>query len=114
MNFISITHISNGDLMNDELVMYMDLIIYLKEKDVYKYYGKHLEWRILKAKQDLVLNKNTYDKYLSFNPECHKHIWSCPFINFKLKVMMWSLIHKLSFIARFMLFLRFLRHGKNL
>lgn len=41
MNFISITHISNGDLMNDELVMYMDLIIYLKEKDVYKYYGKH-------------------------------------------------------------------------
>lgn len=114
MNSSSILHGLNKKTMNDEQVMYLDLINYLKEKHVYKYYEKQMGWRILKSKQEWVLDKETYDKFLFLHPESHKYIWSCPFINLKLKIMMWSLTHHLSFISRFMLFLRFLRHGKNI
>ncbi|WP_289090796.1 glycosyltransferase family 2 protein [uncultured Bacteroides sp.] len=114
MNLMSITRNLNEKSIIDERVMYMDLINYLKEKEVYKYYEKQIGWRILRNKQEWVLDKDTYDKFISLHPECHKYIWSCPLINFKLKVMMWTLTHHLSFISRFMLFLRFLRHGKKI
>lgn len=114
MNSSSIMYGLNEKTMDDEQIMYLDLIHYLKEKHVYKYYEKQMGWRILKSKQEWVLDKDTYDKFLFLHPESHKYILSCPFINLKLKIMMWSLTHHLSFISRFMLFLRSLRHGKNI
>lgn len=111
-NESSIVHNMNEKTMNDEQVLYLDVINYFKERGVYQDYAKQLGWRILKSKQEWVLNVKTYDKFLKLHPDSHKYIWSCPFINLKLKIMMWSLTHHLVFISRFMLFLRYLRHGK--
>lgn len=113
MNSSSIMHALNEKTMNDEQILYTDIINYLKDKDLYNVYEKQMGWRILKSKQEWMLKSCDYDKFLDFHPESHKYIWSCPFINFKLKIMMWSLTHNFSFISKFMLLLRYLRHGKN-
>ncbi|WP_332909937.1 glycosyltransferase family 2 protein [Phocaeicola acetigenes] len=112
MNGGSIMRSLNEKTMHDEQVMYLDVINYFKERGVYQDYEKQLGWRILKSKQEWVLSVKTYDKFLKLHPDSHKYIWSCPYINLKLKIMMWSLTHHFSLISRFMLFLRFLKHGK--
>lgn len=111
-NESSVLHNLNEKTMHDEQVMYLDVINYFKERGVYQDYAKQLGWRILKSKQEWVLSVKTYDKFFKLHPDCHKYIWSCPYINLKLKIMMWSLTHHFSLISRFMLFLRFLKHGK--
>ena len=111
-NEASIMHNLNEKTMNDEQVMYMDVIDYLKEKNVYNDYAKQMCWRILKSKQEWVLNTATHDDFLQLHPESHKYIGSCPFIKNKLKIMMWSLTHHLPLITKLFLVLRFLKHGK--
>lgn len=112
MNVSSIMRSLNKKKMHDEQVMYLDVINYFKLQGVYQLYEKQLCWRILKSTQELVLNTSTYNQFLNFYPDCHQYICSCPFINTKLKIMMWCLVHHLSLISRFMLVLRFLKHGK--
>lgn len=113
LNASSIMHNLNEKTMHDEQIMYLDVIDYLKNQGVYEKYKKQLCWRILKSKQEWVLKTETYNRFLKFYPESNQYIWSCPFIyNLKLRIMMWCLVHHLSLISRFMLLLRFLRHGK--
>ena len=61
---------------------------------------------MLKSVQEYVLDKNTYDKFLKIHPDSHKYIWSCPYINIKIKIMMWALSHNLRFIAESLLYVR--------
>ena len=68
-----------------------------------------LSWRLLKSVQEYVLDRKTYNKFLSTHPDGHKYIWSCPYLNFKIKVMMWALSHHLRFIAELLLFARTMR-----
>lgn len=89
--------------------VFMDTIDLFQKEGIYTEYAESLSWRLLKCKQDLVLDKSTYDKFLSMHPGCHKYIWSCPYINMKIKVMMWSLVHNLRFVAELFLFARNLR-----
>lgn len=64
-------------------------------------YERELSWRILGAKQEMVLNPEDYDKFLKIFPESHAYITSCPdkFCNKKIKLMMWLLVHKFGFIV---------------
>ena len=112
MNVGSIMRSLNKKKMHDEQVLYLDVINYFKLQGVYPLYEKQLCWRILKSTQEWVLSTSTYNQFLNFYPESHQYICSCPFINTKLKIMMWCLVHHLSLISRFMLVLRFLKHGK--
>lgn len=109
LNMNSILH-NNRKIMQDEQIMYLDVIRYMKEIGEYKYYEKQMCWRILRSKQEWVLNKCTYNDFLNLYPEAHKYILSCPFINKKLKIMMWCLVHHISFVSQLMLLARFLRH----
>lgn len=113
LNINSIMYTLSEKTMSEEQFLYLDVINYLKKQHAYKIYDKQLCWRILKSKQEYVLNRNTYSKFLQLYPESHKYIWSCPFINIKLKIMMWSLVHHLPIVARTMLFLRYLKHGRT-
>lgn len=89
--------------------VFMDTIDLFQKESVYNECAEALSWRLLKCKQDLVLDKNTYDKFLSMHPESHKYIWNCPYINLKIKIMMWSLSHHLSFVAELFLMARNIR-----
>lgn len=110
-NVSSIMRSLNKKTMNEELIMYLDVIDYLKRRGEYSNYEKQLCWRVLKSKQEMVLDINTYSDFLQFYPESHRYILSCPYLNVKLKIMMWSLTHHLSCISKFMLLLRRLKHG---
>ncbi|MBO5676389.1 MAG: glycosyltransferase family 2 protein [Bacteroidaceae bacterium] len=77
----------------------MDTIDLFQKEGFYTEYAESLSWRLLKCKQDLVLDKSTYNKFLSMHPDSHKYIWSCPYLNLKIKIMMWSLVHHMRFIA---------------
>ena len=51
-----------------------------------------------------------YNKFLDLYPESHNYILSCPFLNIKLKIMMWCLVHHVGVISKFMLLLRYLKN----
>lgn len=89
--------------------IYADTIDLFKKENLYTDYAKALSWKLLNSEQELVLNKDSYDKFLCTHPDSHRYIWSCPYINIKIKIMMWSLSHKIRFIAEFLLWIRNLR-----
>lgn len=89
--------------MQHEQAAYMDAIDFFKTQGVYESYAREMGWRILKSKQEWVLKTDTHQEFLRLHPDSHKYIWSCPYINNKLKIMMWCLTHKLPVITFAML-----------
>lgn len=83
----------------EEVKAYLDVISYLKEEGAYNLYAKQLCWRVLKAKQEWILDPQCHELFMQTFPECHKYIWSCPMINNKLKLMMWCKVHHLEIIT---------------
>lgn len=88
---------------------YLDIISFFRKEGSYENYAKSLSWRLLPTVSEFVLDEKTYKKFLQINPDSHRFIWSCPYINIKIKIMMWSLSHNLSIIARILLFFRRMR-----
>lgn len=87
----------------------VDMMNFFELEGTYEKYAKTLSWRLLHGEQELVLNENTYDEFLSLPNDVFKHIWSCPKINFKIKIMMWALSHHMRFVAKSLLMIRMLR-----
>lgn len=106
LNTSSIMHSLNSKTMHDEQVAYMDIIGLFKENGVYEAYKREMGWRILKATQEFVLDTSTYTQFLTLHPDSHNYILSCPYINTKLKIMMWCLTHHMAFISKGILALR--------
>ena len=67
-----------------------------------------MSWRILKNKQDLVLNPHQHREFMSIYPKSHHYILSCPtsFCNTKIKIFMWMLAHYLRWPLLVILYLR--------
>lgn len=108
----SVTHNLNKKTERDEQWVYQDIIRFFKEQGVYDDFRKSMCWRMLKATQELVLDKSTWKTFQEMVPEKKHYIWDCPYINRKLKMNMWCLTHHLSWISLMMLNLRKLRHGR--
>ena len=101
-NTNSITNTVNRSTAVSERRVYLEAISFFREQGVLKQYERELSWRVLKNKQDLVLNPATFDEFLSIYPECHKYILSCPlrFCNRKIKMLMWMLTHGMKFFVK--------------
>ena len=108
----SVMHNLNKKTERDEQWVYQDIICFFKEQGVYDDYRKSMCWRMLKATQELVLDKSTWKTFQEMVPEKKHYIWDCPYINRKLKMNMWCLTHHLSWISQLMLNVRKLRHGR--
>lgn len=109
----SVMHSLNEKAGLDEQNMYLDTIEWFKQEGVYADYEKQMCWRILKNKQDCLLDRKTYQKFINLVPESKKYILSCPYLNVKLKIMGWCLTHHLQFVSRFFLWMRKLRLNKS-
>lgn len=83
----------------DEKWCYLETIDFFRKEHCLKEYEKEMSWRILKNKQDLVLDKNRHQEFICIYPTSHKYIWSCPFCNNKIKIMMWCLTHHLQIVT---------------
>lgn len=112
LNEGSIMHKLNLRTMRDEQTVYLDAIKYFKSLGIYDSYNKELCWRVLKSTQEWVLNRNTHTDFLKYYPESHQYILSCPYLNIKLKIMMWCLAHHLSTITDSIIYLRKLKNGR--
>ena len=108
----SVMHNLNKKTERDRQWVYQDIIRFFKEQGVYKDYRKTICWRMLKATQELVLDKSDWKAFQEMVPEKKHYIWDCPYINRKLKINMWCLTHHLSWISLLMLNFRKFRHGR--
>lgn len=100
-NTTSIMKSRDGKSVNEERECYLQTIRFFEEQGVIDKFQEALSWRILKNKQDLVLDPSSHALFLSIYPVSHKYIWSCPtsFCNKKIKLMMWFLTHHLGFVT---------------
>lgn len=107
-NVSSIMHNLNHSSMLDEKRVYLETIELFRDLGVATDYEKEMSWRVLKNKQDLILNPETHNEFLSIYPVSHKYIVSCPssFCNNKIKLMMWLLTHSCRYILLFILYIR--------
>lgn len=107
-NSSSIMHkLSKKDAL-DERNTYLDTIEFLTKNGVLTNYQREMSWRILKNKQDLVLNPHQHREFMSIYPKSHQYILSCPtsFCNIKIKIFMWMLAHYLRWPLLGILYLR--------
>lgn len=99
----SILNNFDANKAQSEINAYLNIISFFREKNILDLYNKEISWRILKCKQDLVLNPKTHKLFLELYPVSHKYILSCPesFCNNKIKILMWMLANKMRFLVTF-------------
>ena len=108
INNSSIMHNMSNKTANDERKAYLDTIEFFKRNDVLIKFQREMSWRILKNKQDLVLDPNQHLDFMTIYPESHRYILSCPysFCNRKIKFFIWMLTHHLRWLLLMILYLR--------
>lgn len=102
----SIVHSLNKKTEKEEQIAYLETISFFENEDAMEHYQRQMSWRILKSKQEMVLDAERHKKFMTIYPESHKYIWDCPYINGKLKIMMWLLTHNLRLILLPIIYLR--------
>ena len=73
---------------HDEIVAYQETIEFFEKEGQLDDYEQVLSWRILKSKQEFVLDESRHDEFREIYPVSHKYIWRCPYLNKKIKIMM--------------------------
>lgn len=96
----------------DERVVYSEIIDFFRRESVLEEFQREMAWRVLKNKQDLVLNVKEHTDFMAIHPWSHEYIMSCPksFCNRKIKIMMWMLTHHFRFILLPILWFRRLKN----
>ena len=79
----------------DEQWAYQDTIRFFKEQGVYEDYRKVMSWRVLKAAQELLLDPAGHKRFMELFNDGREFIFSCPFVNRKIKMLAWMLTHNL-------------------
>ncbi len=79
----------------DEQWAYQDTIRFFKEQGVYEDYRKVMSWRVLKSTQELLLDPAGHKRFMELFNDGREFIFSCPFVNRKIKMLAWMLTHNL-------------------
>ena len=85
----------NGKTEADEQCVYQDTIRFFKEQGVYEDYRKVMSWRVLKSAQELLLDPAGHKRFMELFNDGREFIFSCPFVNRKIKMLAWMLTHNL-------------------
>ena len=102
----SIMHTLNKKAWRDELSAYKEIIDFFRTQGEMETYITPMSWRTLKASQDMTLDSSRFEEFKSYNPDKKKHIWDCPFIGFKIKVLAFLITHGCEPIAKIITHLR--------
>ena len=79
----------------DEQWVYQDTIRFFKEQGVYEDYRKVMSWRVLKSAQELLLDPSGHHRFIELFNDGKEFIFSCPFVNKKIKILAWLITHNL-------------------
>lgn len=100
LNQSSILHTESLNLMNrDSARVYNEILDIFNKNNLFELYGKSVSWRFLDGMQHCVLDKIYFEKFKTLHPETHKYIISCPYLNKKIKVLMWCLDKNLDLVV---------------
>ena len=91
----SIVHNLNKKTESDEQWVYQDTIRFFKEQGVYEDYRKVMSWRVLKSAQELLLDHTGHKRFMELFNDGKEFIFSCPFVNKKIKILAWLITHNL-------------------
>ena len=80
---------------SDEQWVYQDTIRFFKEQGVYEDYRKVMSWRTLKSTQELLLDPSEHHRFMELFNDGKEFIFSCPFVNKKIKILAWLITHNL-------------------
>ncbi len=106
INEASIVHRLNKKTEKEEQTAYLETIDFFTKQGCINEYEKELSWRVLKSKQDLILDIDRHTEYQCIYPNSHKYIWTCPYIDWKLKIFMWMLKQNMEVILNIILKVR--------
>ncbi len=98
-NEFSLLTVKNEIAYKDEIHCDLEILEFFSREGVLDHFKEQMSWLILRDKQDLILDSARHDEFMTIYPEAHRHIWSCPFLNFKMKLMMWLVVNHMSFIV---------------
>ena len=79
----------------DEQWVNQDTIRFFKEQGVYEDYRKVMNWRVLKGAQELLLAPSEHHRFMDLFNDGKEFIFSCPFVNKKIKILAWLITHNL-------------------
>ena len=80
---------------SDEQWVYQDTIRFFKEHGVYEDFRKVMSWRTLKSAQELLLDPSEHHRFMELFNDGKEFIFSCPFVNKKIKILAWLITHNL-------------------
>ena len=80
----------------EERKAYLETIDFFEKEGKGESYKREMSWRVLKSTHDSALYPDRYNEFLSIYPESHKYIWSCPYLNLKLKCILTLLRYRIS------------------
>lgn len=107
LNVSSILHVAKKEKMEaDAMWVYTNILYFLKRFNYFSLCDEAISWRYLNSIQIQVLDANLFDVYKATHPETHKYVWSCPYLNKKIKFMMWCLDNNLDFVVNMIIKLR--------
>ena len=103
----SIVHSTSFEkIQRDELTTYTEIIEFFRNQGVFNIYSKSISWRIINALRNMILDSSRFEEFKQHYPDKKKHIWGCPFINFKLRVLAWLITHNCESTAKAIIRLR--------
>ena len=107
----SLLHSYNEKQAQEEQWVYLDTIDFFKKHGVYDIYRKPLNWRLLKASQELLLDSSRHEDFLNICGDItDEEILSCWFVNKKIRCFALLVKHRMAFLVRFILKLRHAKH----
>ena len=103
----SLLHSYNEKQAQEEQWVYLDTIDFFKKLGEYDIYRKPLNWRLLKASQELLLDSSRHEDFLNICGDItDEEILSCWFVNKKIRCFALLVKHRMAFVVRFFLKLR--------
>lgn len=75
------------DQFNDIMNMYIIIIDFFKREGILSKLEKELSHGIIRDKHILLFDGKRHQEWRNFFPESHKYIKSCPYINYRIKVL---------------------------
>ena len=105
-NIGSITHSFDIKKYNSLCQLMYNMKRILVSNGIFEKYCQEYHWRVLQCKTEMIISKDYYKLFNDYSPESNRYIWSSPYLNKKIKVMMWLMSVHLDFATRFIIELR--------
>lgn len=87
-------------IQKEELIVYKEILEFYRSQGKLEICKKAIMWRTIHAIRDMILDPSLFEEFKKCSPDKKKHIWDCPYIGLKQKVLAWLITHHCESIAK--------------